>query len=109
MTKFVTAETVSPGHPDKIADFISDNVLTKALENNSSSRVAVETFLTGTKKGGLVLVGGEISENANITTEDINSIVKEALNKTIKTSFEDFNLQNLSIFNEYYKSITRKN
>ena len=70
------------------------------MENNSSSRVAVETFLTGTKKGGLVLVGGEISEIANITTEDINSIVKEALNKTIKTSFEDFNLQNLSIFNE---------
>ena len=68
MTKIVTAETVSPGHPDKIADFISDNVLTKALENNSSSRVAVETFLTGTKKGGLVLVGGEISEIANITT-----------------------------------------
>ena len=46
MTKFVTAETVSPGHPDKIADLISDYVLTKALENNSSSRVAVETFLT---------------------------------------------------------------
>ncbi len=71
MTKFVTAETVSPGHPDKIADLISDYVLTKALENNSSSRVAVETFLTGTKKGGLVLVGGEISEIANITTEDV--------------------------------------
>lgn len=50
VTKFVTAETVSPGHPDKIADLISDYVLTKALENNSSSRVAVETFLTGTKK-----------------------------------------------------------
>ena len=60
LTKFVTAETVSPGHPDKIADLISDYVLTKALENNSSARVAVETFLTGTKKGGLVLVGGEI-------------------------------------------------
>ncbi len=62
MSKYVTAETVSPGHPDKIADLISDYVLTKALENNSSSRVAVETFLTGTKNGGLVLVGGEISE-----------------------------------------------
>ena len=100
MTKFVTAETVSPGHPDKIADLISDYVLTKALENNNSSRVAVETFLTGTKKGGLVLVGGEISEIANITTEDVMNIVTEALNKTIKTSFEDFDLQNLSIFNE---------
>ena len=100
MTNYVTAETVSPGHPDKIADLISDYVLTRALQNNNSSRVAVETFLTGTKNGGLVLVGGEISEIANITTEDIVEIVKEALKKTIKTSFEDFNLDNLSIYNE---------
>ena len=87
MTKFVTAETVSPGHPDKIADFISDNVLTKALENNSSSRVAVETFLTGTKKGGLVLVGGEISEIANITTEDIITIAVSYTHLTLPTKF----------------------
>ena len=100
MSKYVTAETVSPGHPDKIADLISDYVLTKALQNNSSSRVAVETFLTGTKNGGLVLVGGEISEIAEITTDDVLTIVKEALNKTIKTSFEDFDLDNLSIYNE---------
>ena len=69
MTNYVTAETVSPGHPDKIADLISDYVLSRALKNNNSSRVAVETFLTGTKNGGLVLVGGEISEIANITTD----------------------------------------
>ena len=100
LTNYVTAETVSPGHPDKIADLISDYVLTRALQNNNSSRVAVETFLTGTKNGGLVLVGGEISEIANITTEDIVEIVKEALSKTIKTSFEDFNLDTLSIYNE---------
>ena len=100
MSKYVTAETVSPGHPDKIADLISDYVLTKALENNRSSRVAVETFLTGTKNGGLVLVGGEISEIANISTDDVQNIIEEALNKTIKTSFEDFNLENLSIYNE---------
>ena len=100
MTKYVTAETVSPGHPDKIADLISDYVLTKALQNNSSSRVAVETFLTGTKKGGLVLVGGEISEVAEISTDEVISIVKEALKITIKTSFEDFDLDNLSIYNE---------
>ena len=100
LSKYVTAETVSPGHPDKIADLISDYVLTKALENNKSSRVAVETFLTGTKNGGLVLVGGEISEIANISTDDVQTIVKEALSKTIKTSFEDFDLENLSIYNE---------
>ena len=49
-----TAETVSPGHPDKNADLISDYVLTEALSNNSKSRVAVETFLTGTTYGGSV-------------------------------------------------------
>ena len=100
MFKYVTAETVSPGHPDKIADLISDYVLTKALENNPSSRVAVETVLTGTKGGGLVMVGGEISEIANISTEDIKTIVHEALSKTIKTSFEDFDLDRLNIYNE---------
>tara|TARA_X000000368_G_scaffold25665_1_gene19394 strand:- start:226 stop:1314 length:1089 start_codon:yes stop_codon:yes gene_type:complete len=100
LSKYVTAETVSPGHPDKIADLISDYVLTKALENNKQSRVAVETFLTGTEKGGLVVVGGEISEIANITDEAVVSIVKEALEKTIKTSFQDFDLDNLTIQNE---------
>ena len=100
MSKYVTAETVSPGHPDKIADLISDYVLTKALENNKKSRVAVETFLTGTDNGGLVVVGGEISEIANITDEAIVSIVNEALKKTIKTSFPDFDLNNLTIQNE---------
>ena len=84
---YKTAETVSPGHPDKIADLISDYVLTEALSNNKKSRVAVETFLTGTSYGGLVVVGGEISEIANIDDETINKIVKEALSKTIKTSF----------------------
>tara|TARA_X000000368_G_scaffold327997_1_gene265041 strand:- start:79 stop:1167 length:1089 start_codon:yes stop_codon:yes gene_type:complete len=100
LSNYVTAETVSPGHPDKIADLISDYVLTQALENNKNSRVAVETFLTGTENGGLVVVGGEISEIANITDESVVRIVKEALEKTIKTSFPDFDLNNLSIQNE---------
>ena len=81
MNNMVTAETVSPGHPDKIADLISDYVLTQALKNNTASKVAVETFLTGTKNGGLVLVGGEISEIANITSEDIKEIVNLALRR----------------------------
>ncbi len=97
---YKTAETVSPGHPDKIADLISDYVLTEALNNNRKSKVAVETVLTGTKDGGLVMVGGEISEIADISTKDIKRIVHEALNKTIKTSFEDFDLDKLSIHNE---------
>ena len=47
MEKIATAETVSPGHPDKIADFISDSVLTEALKTNKKSKVAVETFQIG--------------------------------------------------------------
>ena len=99
MTNFRTAETVSPGHPDKIADLISDHVLTNALKTNKKSKVAVETFLTGTKEGGLVVVGGEISDIAEITDDKVNAIVKDALSKTIKTSFEDFDLDNLNIMN----------
>jgi len=97
---YKTAETVSPGHPDKIADLISDYVLTEALSNNSKSRVAVETFLTGTTYGGLVVVGGEISDIAKIDDKGIEKIVKDALAKTIKTSFEDFQLDSLKIQNE---------
>tara|TARA_B100000700_G_scaffold258988_1_gene293573 strand:+ start:33 stop:1121 length:1089 start_codon:yes stop_codon:yes gene_type:complete len=100
LSKYVTAEMVSPGHPDKIADLISDYVLTEALENNKNSRVAVETFLTGNESGGLVVVGGEISEIANITDDAVVGIVKEALEKTIKTSFPDFDLNNLTIQSE---------
>ena len=100
LTSFETADTVSPGHPDKIADLISDYVLTQALENNKKSRVAVETFLTGTNNGGLVVVGGEISETADISDDDVIKIVHEALKKTIKTSFRDFDLEKLLIQNE---------
>ena len=94
-----TAETVSPGHPDKIADLISDYVLVEALENNRSSKVAVETFLTGTSKGGLVVVGGEISEKARISDKNIDAIVREVLSITIKSSFPDFDLDKLEILN----------
>ena len=87
---YKTAETVSPGHPDKIADLISDYVLTEALSNNKKSRVAVETFLTGTSYGGLVIVGGEISEIANIDDENTEDLDR-------RTSY----LQNLNTNNEH--------
>lgn len=99
MTRSITAETVSPGHPDKIADLISDFVLTEALSNNKSSKVAVETFITGTDKGGLVVVGGEISEIAKINDEKVIQIVNKALSKTIKSNFPDFDLNKVEIMN----------
>ncbi len=51
-----TSESVTEGHPDKIADQISDAILDAALADDPFSRVACETFLTT----GLALIGGEI-------------------------------------------------
>ena len=53
---FFTSEFVSPGHPDKICDQISDAVLDACLKDDINARVACETFATT----GLVIVGGEI-------------------------------------------------
>jgi len=55
-----TSESVSEGHPDKIADQISDAVLDAILEQDPKARVACETFV----KTGMVLVGGEITTTA---------------------------------------------
>lgn len=55
-----TSESVSEGHPDKIADQISDAVLDAILEQDPKARVACETYV----KTGMVLVGGEITTSA---------------------------------------------
>jgi S-adenosylmethionine synthetase len=69
-----TSESVSEGHPDKIADQISDAVLDAILEQDPKARVACETFV----KTGMVLVGGEISTTAWVDIEEIaRQTVKE--------------------------------
>lgn len=67
-----TSESVSEGHPDKIADQISDAILDALLEKNPDARVAVETSVTT----GLVLVFGEISTSAYV---DIQHVVRETI------------------------------
>ncbi len=62
-----TSESVSEGHPDKIADQISDAVLDAILEQDINARVACEVFV----KTGMVLVGGEISTSAWVDIEHI--------------------------------------
>ena len=44
---YFTSESVTEGHPDKVADFISDSILDEYLKQDKYSRVAVETFVTG--------------------------------------------------------------
>ena len=62
-----TSESVSEGHPDKIADQISDAVLDAILEQDSKARVACETYV----KTGMVMVGGEITTSAWVDIEEI--------------------------------------
>jgi S-adenosylmethionine synthetase len=62
-----TSESVTEGHPDKIADQISDAVLDAALAEDPHSRVACETMLTT----GLVLIGGEITTSAHLNVPEI--------------------------------------
>jgi S-adenosylmethionine synthetase len=62
-----TSESVSEGHPDKIADQISDAVLDAILEQDPKARVACETFV----KTGMVMVGGEITTTAWVDIEEL--------------------------------------
>ncbi len=73
MEKYLfTSESVSEGHPDKVADQISDAILDALLEQDSNARVACETTVTT----GLVLVVGEISTTAYV---DIQSVVRNKI------------------------------
>src|SRR5579884_1319161 len=67
-----TSESVTEGHPDKVADQISDAVLDAALAVDSTSRVACETLLTT----GLVVVAGEITTDGYI---DIPRVVRQTV------------------------------
>lgn len=68
MTKHLfTSESVSEGHPDKIADQISDAVLDAILAQDPKARVACETYV----KTGMVMVGGEVTTNAWVDIEEL--------------------------------------
>src|SRR4249919_4177568 len=64
-----TSESVTEGHPDKVADQISDTVLDAVLTDDATGRVACETLITT----GLVVVGGEITTETYV---DIPAIVR---------------------------------
>ncbi len=62
-----TSESVSEGHPDKMADQISDAILDALLTKDPAARVAVETMV----KTGFVIVAGEVTSSATIEAEEI--------------------------------------
>lgn len=74
MSYLFTSESVSEGHPDKVADQISDAILDAMLSQDPNSRVACETFVTT----GLVVVGGEVTTNAYV---EIPDVVRDTIRK----------------------------
>ncbi|XWN36823.1 MAG: methionine adenosyltransferase [Balneola sp.] len=72
MKNLFTSESVSEGHPDKVADQISDAVLDAMLDQDPESRVAVETLVTT----GLAVVSGEVTTDAYV---DVQEIVREVI------------------------------
>lgn len=77
--RFVTTESVTEGHPDKLADQISDKVLDEILKQDVEARVACETYVTH----GLIIVGGEITTKAWV---DIANITRNAIKEVGYTS-----------------------
>ena len=73
MNYFFTSESVSEGHPDKVADQISDSILDEFLAQDPKSKVACETLVTT----GLVVVAGEVKSKAYV---DVQSVVRKVVN-----------------------------
>lgn len=74
---YFTSESVSPGHPDKLCDHLSDTVLDHVLSQDKAARVACETFVKGKQnEPGAVVVGGEITTKGNL---DIEELIRETI------------------------------
>lgn len=80
-THLFTSESVSEGHPDKVADQISDAILDAILEQDPRGRVACETLITT----GVVVLAGEISTTANV---DMAEIARDTIKEIGYTSSE---------------------
>ena len=74
MQDVFTSESVSSGHPDKIADQISDSILDAFLKEDKKSRVACEVFLAR----GLVCISGEVSSQAHV---NISEVARQVINR----------------------------
>ncbi|MBP9990195.1 MAG: methionine adenosyltransferase [Bacteroidales bacterium] len=74
MSYYFTSESVSEGHPDKVADQISDALLDEFLKRDPESKVACETFVTT----GLAIVGGEVKTTGYV---DVQTTVRDVIKK----------------------------
>ena len=94
-----TSESVTEGHPDKVADFISDSILDAFIEQDPHARVACETLVTT----NLALIAGEISNHAKASV-DVNALVKGAIRSIgYDRSEEGFNVDSVEIINRLHE------
>jgi len=91
-----TSESVSIGHPDKVADLISDAVATFLLSKNISHRAAIETLVTT----NMVTIAGEYKSN-NFNKDEIEKIIRNVVAK-IGYEQEGFHHEHLNIYNELH-------
>ena len=75
MIRHFTSESVTAGHPDKVADRISDSVLDAILAEDPEARVACETLVTPQK----VIVAGETTNRSSLTSNDLLGVVRRAI------------------------------
>lgn len=80
-TRIYTSESVSEGHPDKLADQISDALLDECLKQDPTARVAIETLLTR----GLAVVAGEVTVDGYV---DVAHVVRKTINDVGYTDTE---------------------
>lgn len=96
-SSYFTSESVTEGHPDKVADAVSDAVLDAALDVNPWARVACETLVTTR----LAVVGGEISEGADI---DVEGIVRDRIRAIGYDGFDpDFDAATIEVIDRVHE------
>jgi len=97
MSYFFTSESVSEGHPDKVADQISDALLDQFLAYDKNSRVACETLVTT----GQVVLAGEVSSDAYV---DVQEVVRNVITKIGYTKSEyQFEANSCGIFSAIHE------
>ena len=88
---FFTSESVTEGHPDKVADLISDNVANYLINQNESHRTAIETMVSS----NMVTIAGEVKTDLINNTDSIEELVRQTVND-IGYEQENFHWKTLS-------------